>query len=101
MLTSLEEIAAVCGIDRNISFHIARHTFATTVTLPNGVPMESVSKMPGHSNIRTTQIYAKIVDRKISEDMRSLFATYRYWSRIREVSTPKAITYNSEISLPC
>ncbi|MCF0072204.1 site-specific integrase [Dyadobacter sp. CY261] len=68
----LKEIAAVCGIDRNISFHIARHTFATTVTLSNGVPMESVSKMLGHSNIRTTQIYAKIVDRKISEDMRSL-----------------------------
>lgn len=67
----LKEIAAVCGIGRNISFHIARHTFATTVTLSNGVPMESASKMLGHSNIRTTQIYAKIVDRKISEDMRS------------------------------
>jgi site-specific recombinase XerD len=68
----LKEIAAVCGIDRSISFHIARHTFATTVTLSNGVPMESVSKMLGHSNIRTTQIYAKIVDRKIAEDMKLL-----------------------------
>ena len=68
----LKEIAAVCGIDRNISFHIARHTFATTVTLSNGVPIESVSKMLGHTNIKTTQIYAKIVDRKISDDMKSL-----------------------------
>lgn len=72
----LKEIADVCGIDRNISFHIARHTFATTVTLSNGVPIESVSKMLGHSNIRTTQIYAKIVDNKISGDMRKLKKRY-------------------------
>jgi site-specific recombinase XerD len=72
----LKEIADVCGIDRNISFHIARHTFATTVTLSNGVPIESVSKMLGHSNIRTTQIYAKIVDSKISGDMRKLKKRY-------------------------
>ena len=68
----LKEIAAVCGIDRNISFHIARHTFATTVTLSNGVPIESVSKMLGHSNIKTTQLYAKIVDKKIGNDMKTL-----------------------------
>ncbi|GAA4430854.1 site-specific integrase [Ravibacter arvi] len=72
----LKEIADVCGIDRNISFHIARHTFATTVTLSNGVPIESVSKMLGHSNIRTTQIYAKVVDKKISEDMKKIKALY-------------------------
>lgn len=72
----LKEIADVCGVDRKISFHIARHTFATTVTLSNGVPMESVSKMLGHSNFRTTQIYAKIVDRKISEDMKKIKALY-------------------------
>lgn len=72
----LKEIADVCGIDRNISFHIARHTFATTVTLSNGVPIESVSKMLGHSNIRTSQIYAKIVDNKISGDMRKLKKRY-------------------------
>ncbi|TDE16169.1 site-specific integrase [Dyadobacter psychrotolerans] len=65
----LKEIADVCRFDKTLTFHLARHTFATTVTLTNGVPIESVSKMLGHSSIKTTQIYAKIVDRKISEDM--------------------------------
>jgi site-specific recombinase XerD len=65
----LKEIAAVCGINKQLTYHIARHTFATTVTLSNGVPIESVSKMLGHSNIRTTQHYAKILDKKVSEDM--------------------------------
>lgn len=68
----LKEIADICGIRKTLTFHIARHTFATTVTLTNGVPIESVSKMLGHTNIRTTQIYAKVVDRKLSEDMRNL-----------------------------
>jgi site-specific recombinase XerD len=65
----LKEIADVCGITKNLTFHIARHTFATTVTLSNGVPMESVSKLLGHSKITTTQIYAKVIERKVSEDM--------------------------------
>ena len=68
----LKEIAAVCGIDKELTFHIARHTFATTVTLTNGVPIESISKMLGHKNLRTTQHYAKILDRKVSEDMNIL-----------------------------
>ncbi|MCC9137508.1 site-specific integrase [Pontibacter silvestris] len=68
----LKEIADLCGISKPLTFHIARHTFATTVTLLNGVPMESVSKMLGHTNLRTTQHYAKILDIKVSEDMRML-----------------------------
>ncbi|WP_316754620.1 site-specific integrase [Pedobacter aquatilis] len=72
----LKEIATVCGIDKPLSSHIARHTFATTVTLLNGVPMESVSKMLGHTNIRTTQIYAKVLDIKVSADMALLNSKY-------------------------
>lgn len=68
----LKEIADICGIGKTLTFHIARHTFATTVTLSNGVPIESVSKMLGHTSIRTTQIYAKVVEHKLSEDMQNL-----------------------------
>jgi site-specific recombinase XerD len=72
MNTYLKEIADVCGIRKSLTFHIARHTFATTVTLSNGVPIESVSKMLGHKNLRTTQHYAKILEKKVSEDMKAL-----------------------------
>jgi site-specific recombinase XerD len=72
MNSYLKEIADVCDIDKELTFHIARHTFATTVTLSNGVPIESVSKMLGHKSIKITQHYAKIVDRKISDDMKML-----------------------------
>jgi site-specific recombinase XerD len=65
----LKEIAGICEIEKELTFHIARHTFATTVTLTNGVPIESVSKMLGHKNLRTTQHYAKVLDKKVSEDM--------------------------------
>ncbi len=68
----LKEIAALCGIEKNVTFHLSRHTFATTVTLSNGVPLETVSKMLGHRNIRTTQIYARITTSKISADMDAL-----------------------------
>lgn len=72
MNSYLKEIADVCAIKKILTFHIARHTFATTVTLSNGVPIESVSKMLGHKNIRITQHYAKILDRKVSDDMNQL-----------------------------
>ncbi|SMO35753.1 Phage integrase family protein [Chryseobacterium rhizoplanae] len=65
----LKEIGALCEIDFDITFHTARHTFATTVTLNNGVPLEVVSKMLGHINIRMIQHYVKIQDKKIGEDM--------------------------------
>jgi site-specific recombinase XerD len=68
----LKEIATVCGINKELTFHIARHTFATTITLTNGVPIESVSKMLGHKNLRTTQHYAKVLDKKVGEDMKIL-----------------------------
>lgn len=68
----LKEIADHCGVKKNLTFHMARHTFATTVTLTNGVPIESVSKMLGHRSLKTTQHYAKILDEKLSEDMNIL-----------------------------
>ena len=68
----LKEIAYLCEIDKNLTYHLARHTFATTVTLSNGVPIESVSKMLGHSSLRTTQIYARVVEQKLSNDMKLL-----------------------------
>ena len=70
----LKEIAALCEIDKNLTYHLARHTFATTVTLSNGVPIKSVSKMLGHTSLRTTQVYAKVVEQKLSEDMGMLEA---------------------------
>lgn len=82
----LKEIADVCGINKELTFHIARHTFATTVTLTNGVPIESVSKMLGHKSLRTTQHYAKILDKKVSDDMQTLRDKF---SNQKEVSLRK------------
>lgn len=65
----LKEIADLCSINKTLTTHLARHTFATTVTLSRGVPMETVSKMLGHTSIKTTQLYAKVLDSKISADM--------------------------------
>jgi len=67
----LKEIADICGIKKNLTFHLARHTFAT-ISLSKGVPIESVSKMLGHTNIKTTQIYARITNKKIEHDMEQL-----------------------------
>ena len=68
----LKEIASEAKIKKNLTFHMARHTFATTVTLTNGVPIETISKMLGHRKLTTTQIYAKVLERKVGEDMEIL-----------------------------
>lgn len=68
----LHEIADLCGITKRLTTHLARHSFATTITLSSGVPIETVSKMLGHSDLKTTQIYSKVVDRKVADDMAHL-----------------------------
>ena len=83
---SLKKIAAICGIERRIVFHAARHTYATEITLSHGVPLETVSKMMGHTSITTTQIYAHVTDKKVDEDMR----------RLREVTADKKIELADE-----
>src|SRR5680860_158807 len=74
---NLKEIAKACGIHKNITFHVARHTFATTVTLSNGVPIETVSKLLGHTKLSTTQIYARVLQKKVGEDMQILMDRYK------------------------
>lgn len=85
----LKEISDLCGINKNLTTHTARHTFATTVTLANGVPLETVSAMLGHKSIRTTQIYAKIVASKVSEDMQVL--KQRFNLKLPESMLSKAV----------
>ncbi|WP_430810887.1 MULTISPECIES: site-specific integrase [unclassified Carboxylicivirga] len=72
MNSYLKEIADICQIKKQLTMHVARHTFATSITLANGVPIETVSKMLGHTSLKTTQIYGKIIDSKISQDMKKL-----------------------------
>ena len=83
----LKEIADLCGIAKDLTFHIARHTFATTVTLLNGVPIESVSKMLGHTNIKTTQHYARILDLKVGEDMGALRKKLQSHNKEQDIQT--------------
>jgi integrase len=86
----LKEIADLSGIEKRLTFHLARHTFATTVTLTNGVPIETVSKMLGHTSIRTTQIYAKVIERKVGQDMSSLRDTLQR-KNVKAKDTAKAV----------
>jgi site-specific recombinase XerD len=83
----LKEIAAICKIPKELTFHAARHTFATTVTLTNGVPIETVSKMLGHTKLQTTQIYARILDKKVSGDMQTLRDKLKSKASIIELKT--------------
>jgi site-specific recombinase XerD len=73
----LKEVADLCGINKVLSTHIARHTFATTVTLNNDIPIESVSKMLGHSTITMTQNYAKMLDKKVGNDMKKVMDKFK------------------------
>jgi len=68
----LKELATICEVDKKLTTHVARHTFATTVTLLNGVSIEVVSKMLGHTNIKTTQIYAEVINERVEEEMRQV-----------------------------
>ncbi len=69
---NLKKIGKICGIERRLIFHMGRHTYASEITLSQGVPIETVSRMLGHSDLRSTRIYAKITNDKISEDMGKL-----------------------------
>ncbi|MBU1011777.1 MAG: site-specific integrase [Bacteroidetes bacterium] len=72
----LKEIADICGITKTLTSHVARHTFATTITLNNDVPIESVSKMLGHSSLEMTKIYARLLDKKVGRDMEHIAEKY-------------------------
>lgn len=72
MNSYLKEIQDLCGINKRLSCHLARHTFATTVTLNNGVSLETVSKMLGHTNLSTTRIYARLLDKRVMDEMQTL-----------------------------
>jgi integrase/recombinase XerD len=65
----LKDIAAICNIHMHLNFHLARHSFSTTITLANGIPLETVSKMLGHTKLSTTQIYVHVLEKKIGDDM--------------------------------
>lgn len=85
----LKEIALTVGIKKNLTFHMARHTFATTITLSNGVPIETVSKLLVHTKIATTQIYARVLEDKLSRDMKKL-------SELLDAEGKKIISKNSQ-----
>ncbi|KAA6326582.1 Tyrosine recombinase XerC [termite gut metagenome] len=72
MNINLQKIGKICGIKRRLTFHMGRHTYASEITLSQGVPIETVSRMLGHRDLRSTRIYAKITNEKIDEDMKKL-----------------------------
>lgn len=91
MNSYLREIVAACGIHKHITFHSARHTFATTVTLANGVPLETVSKLLGHTKLSTTQIYARVLENKISADMENLAQAFEKKRQEQEIGLKRTV----------
>ncbi|MFY0714968.1 site-specific integrase [Seonamhaeicola sp. NFXS20] len=89
----LKEIAKDCGINKNMTFHMARHTFATTVMLSNGVPIETVSKLLGHTKLSTTQIYARVIESKISEDIGNLLQRFDNKTNQKETQQNQSIIF--------
>jgi site-specific recombinase XerD len=73
----LKEIQILAKVKKELTTHLARHTFATTITLNNDVPIETVSKMLGHSSLATTKIYARLLDKKAGRDMSKLNDIYK------------------------
>lgn len=91
----LKEIAKACKIHKNITFHVARHTFATTVTLSNGVPIETVFKLLGHTKLSTTQIYARVLQKKVGDDMGHLMEHYEARNKERSKTAKTSTTEKS------
>jgi site-specific recombinase XerD len=77
----IKEIAFVAGVTKDLTWHMSRHTYATEICLTNGVPIESLSKTMGHSNIRTTQRYARITNEKVSKD--TLYTLYYFYKMLQ------------------
>ncbi len=88
----LKKLADVSGVKKSLTFYMARHTFATTITLSNGVSIETVSKLLGHTKISTTQIYARVIEQKVSDDMASLK------NKLQSINTNKPNTFLSSNS---
>ena len=72
LTTNMPKLAKLCGIERRLTYHMARHNFGTLITLSQGVPLETVCQMMGHKNMSTTQIYARLTHQKVDEDMKKL-----------------------------
>ena len=91
---NLSIVGKACGIRQRLSYHVARHTFGT-MSLSAGIPIESIAKMMGHASISSTQVYAQVTDRKISEDMDRLIAKYK----AKDKNTTNAKTNTKTIPL--
>ena len=83
MNEQLKIIEKIAGLDKMLHFHLARHTFATTITLSNGVPIESVSSMLGHATIRQTQDYAQVIAFKLKNDMERVNMVYSCYNEYK------------------